>query len=477
MAFDSASVEVCGIPGIVAPALARHYNRVMPFRVVALALCVVLSVSPFAMASADGDMPTPLELAAIWDRTRLPMPPPLLVRHADVVAAIGAMKASAPDLFQSEPIGASVEGRSITHLWAGQGPLHVLLWSQMHGDEPTATVALFDVLNYIQANRRAPHVARLLDRLTLHVVPMLNPDGAEAPQRRNAQGIDINRDALLLQTPEGRTLKALRDRLNPPIGFNLHNQNWRTSVGDTGRPAAMSLLSVAFDEARSDNPGRVLTRKVAGIIRDAVEPLAPGMLARYDDEFEVRAFGDNLTKWGTSVVLIETGPYPGPDPDRALIRMNFVALLTALDALATGKADNADAGRYETLPLNGSSLLHTLIKGARIVAGTGVAPFVGDIGIGASRVVRQQDGLRRVGFSARIDDLGDLRVFGALETIDAAGLVAAPLWSALEVGQQVSLPEGRTAGPYIAPGQPAAIALLKPSGDGRYVVERIVKVE
>ena len=168
------------------------------------------------------------------------------------------------------------------------------------------------MLHYIQANRTAPHVARMLDRLTLHVVPMLNPDGAETPQRRNAQGIDINRDALLLQTPEGRALKALRDRVNPPIGFNLHNQNWRTSVGKTGKPAAMSLLAVSFDEARSDNPGRIRAKKVASVIRDAVEPLAPGMIARYDDEFEVRAFGDNLTKWGTSVVLIETGPYPGP---------------------------------------------------------------------------------------------------------------------------------------------------------------------
>jgi hypothetical protein len=450
----------------------------MPFRLIALVLLVLSMSRPAAAASRTSDLPAPLDLAAIWDRTRLPMPAPLLVRHPDVTAAVDAAVKSAPDLFQSEVIGSSVEGRSIHHVWFGRGPLHVLLWSQMHGDEPTATVALFDVLNYIQSNRRTPHVSRLLDRLTVHVVPMLNPDGAEGPQRRNAQGIDINRDALLLQTPEGRSLKALRDRLNPPIGFNLHNQNWRTSVGSTGKPAAMSLLSVAFDEGRSDNPGRVLTKKVAGLIRDAVDPLAPGMLARYDDEFEVRAFGDNLTKWGTSVVLIETGPFPGPDPDRALVRMNFVALVTALDALASGEAERAEAARYETLPLNNSNLLHTLVKGARIAPGTGVAPFLGDIGIGASRVVREEGGRRRVGFAARIDDLGDLRVYGALETIDATGLVAAPLWSAtLEPGQVVALPEGRTGGPYIAPGQPAAIVLLKPSAEGRYVIERIVKVE
>jgi hypothetical protein len=354
----------------------------------------------------------------------------------------------------------------------------VLLWSQMHGDEPTATAALFDVLQYIQANRAAPHVAQILDQLTLHIVPMLNPDGAARPQRRNAQGIDINRDALLLQTPEGRALKALRDRIDPPIGFNLHNQNWRTSVGKTGKPAAMSLLAVSFDEARRDNPGRIRAKKVASVIRDAVEPLAPGMIGRYEDDFEVRAFGDNLTKWGTSVVLIETGPYPGPDPDRALVRMNFVALLSSLDALASGRVDDADPTRYETLPLNDSMLLHTLIAGASIATGTGVAPFLGDIGIAGSRVVRDRDGARQVGFAAKIEELGDLRVFGALETIDATGLTAAPLWDkALKVGDQVALPTAPSAGPLIAPGQPAVVVLLRPMTGGNYLVERIVNVE
>ena len=51
----------------------------------------------------------------------------------------------------------------------------------------------------------------------------------------------------------------------------------------------------------------------------------------------MRAFGDNITKWGTRVVLIETGPWPAPNPDRALVRLNFVAIVSALDALATGR--------------------------------------------------------------------------------------------------------------------------------------------
>ena len=51
------------------------------------------------------------------------------------------------------------------------------------------------------------------------------------------------------------------------------------------------------------------------MIRDALEPFASGQIGRYDEEFEVRAFGDNLTLWGTPVVLIETGPFPSAEPD------------------------------------------------------------------------------------------------------------------------------------------------------------------
>jgi hypothetical protein len=421
---------------------------------------------------------TPVQLAVAWNNERVSWDLPPLIRHADVEARLNALRGSAPDLFQLEATGSSVEGRSISHLWFGRGPLHVLLWSQMHGDEPTATSALFDVFEQFRRHREEPAYARILDTLTIHAVPMLNPDGAERFQRRNAQGIDINRDALRLQTPEGRALKALRDRLNPAMGFNLHNQGWRTSAGKTGQPASISLLSVAFDEARTESPGRLLTKQVCALIRDALEPLAPGRIARYDEEFEMRAFGDNLTKWGTSVILIETGPWPAAEPDPYLVRLNFVALMTALDGLATGRVKEADKQRYETLPVNETGLFYLLVRNATVIPGTGVAPFSADIGIVATRAARTTTaGTRETRLAARIEDLGDLSVMGALESIDAAGLFVAPLWDpALKAGDIVALPEftARRAPHVIAPGEPAELVMLRREGE-RYRVERVVR--
>jgi hypothetical protein len=432
-----------------------------------------------ATAAASLSPPSPEALGRDWDAHHVSPPLAPLVTHADVTARVSALVAATPDLFSSETIGASVEGRSLHHVWFGRGATHVLLWSQMHGDEPTATSALFDVFDWIRRERATPTGRRLLEMLTVHVVPMLNPDGAQRFRRRNAQGIDINRDALRLQTPEGRALKALRDRLNPALGFNLHNQNWSTSVGNPPRPASISLLAVAHDEARSDNPGRILAKQIGSIVREAVETFAAGQVGRYSDEFEVRAFGDNIARWGTPVLLIETGPIGGDKPEAALVRLNFVALVTALDALASGRTKQADPRHYESLPENGSRLLHTLVRNATVITGTGVAPFTGDIGIGASRLVREVRGQRTLSWSARIDDLGDLRVYGALHTIDAEGLTAAPLLlSDASEGDQVTLPDWKTwKGATLSAGEPGAVMLLQPldGGEGRYVVKKIVK--
>jgi hypothetical protein len=454
----------------------RRYGTVTTVLVGLLA-----GLGSFTAGAQSGQPLSARELGAIWDAEHVSPPLPPLVDHKEVVRRLTELASQTPDLVAMEKVGDSLEGRSINHVTVGAGPIGVLLWSQMHGDEPTATSALFDVLEYLRRHRREPAVARILSQLTLHMVPMLNPDGAERFERRNAQSIDINRDALRLQTPEGKVLKALRDRFNPRVGFNLHNQSWRTSVGSPPRPASISLLSVAYDEARTENAGRKLTKQLCAVIRDALEPFAPEQIGRYDDEFEVRAFGDNITLWGTPVVLIETGPSPAAEPDMALLRLNFVAIVAALDALATGAVDRADPQRYESLPMNESKMFSIIVRNATVISGSGIPPFVADIGLVASRRVQIADGRRELQTSWTIEDLGDLRTMGALRTIDAAGMTAVPLSPPLDettaAGQIVDLPEWKAAAKtMIAVGQPARIAILKPAVEpGKFVVEAVLR--
>ena len=439
-----------------------------------LAVFAAAAMSVAASADQRTGAPSSAALARMWDAEHVSPPQSPLVDHAEVKTRVQTIAAAPGGHFRVREIGRSLEGREIWDVTFGTGPYVVLMWSQMHGDEPTATSALFDLYEYIRLHEAEPAVREILTTLTVHTVPMLNPDGAERFQRRNAQGLDVNRDALLLQAPEAQLLKSLRDTLAPKVGFNLHNQSWRTTVGTPPKGAAISLLSVAYDEARSVNEGRLLTKRLGAVVRDAIEPFALGRIGRYDDSFEVRAFGDNLTLWGTPVLLIETGPWPEPNPDPMLVRLNYTALIHVLHALADGSVQRADPSRYDSLPENETGGFYTLIRNVSIVTGTGIPPFTGDVGIVANRRVRVEGGRRMVAVQHSIDDLGDLRKAGGLFEVDGAGRVLAPVMPGVEEGQEIDLPA--TGFPStITLGAPANLMLIARLPSGRFRVDRVFR--
>ena len=74
----------------------------------------------------------------------------------------------------------------LRHVRWGNGDTRVLLWSQMHGDENTASMALADPFRFLGEHPRHPLVERLRIGTRLHVIPILNPDGAARFQSRRA---------------------------------------------------------------------------------------------------------------------------------------------------------------------------------------------------------------------------------------------------------------------------------------------------
>jgi hypothetical protein len=311
-----------------------------------------------------------------------------------------------------EEVGKSMMGRPIRSIAFGTGPTKVLLWSQMHGDEATASMALADLLAWMTASNADGIRDRLARSLTIVMIPMLNPDGAERFQRENAIGIDINRDARRLSTPEARALKGVHDRFKPDFGFNLHDQNARTRVGRTGLQAGIALLAPAQDSARSWPPLRERARLIAaGLARD-FDSQIPGRVSKYDDTFNPRAFGDLMGQWGTSTILIESGAMPN-DPDKqGLRRLNAAAILRTLDAIATRSYEQFDPADYEKLLFNTGGALDLLVRGGRIVV-PGLQPIVADLAINF------EDPVARTG--GRIRDVGDLSGTIAVDTIDATG--------------------------------------------------------
>ncbi len=450
-------------------------------------------------AAAD---PSSASLWNAWPAARVYTGDPFALKSADLRAELARLAGRRPGLFRVAEEGVSSEGRPIPLLLAGTGPTTVLLWSQMHGDEPTATVALLDVLNYLGAMRETPAIQSLLSKLTLAVIPMLNPDGAERTRRTNAQGIDINRDALRLQTPEGRFLKAVRDRLEPAVGYNLHNQGPNTLAGPAGVQAAIALLAVPFDEAFTENDGRRTTKRLAVLVRDLLQPWTPGRVSRYDMEYTARAFGDSMTRWGTPTLLIESGGFAaaGPEESAALVRLNFVALLGTLAALADGSVANVDAKAYDAIPLNvRDRLFDVLVRNAVVIGGGGLPPYLADVGwnvpparpgftgpaVGRSRggAVLELGDLDTYRGKTEVDALNRLLCVApkggaeawakTLESLRARGLAAADGTLMLSADALSHEAQAWLEGsPALAPGYSGDFLLLAPAGDGRFRVER-----
>jgi hypothetical protein len=317
--------------------------------------------------------------------------------------------------------GISFEGRSIKRLSIGTGPISVLMWSQMHGDEPTATMALFDLLHFLTSDEQEFSAVRqnILSSVTIHMIPMLNPDGAERFRRRNAQGVDMNRDALNLQTPEGQILKRVRDFLDADFAFNLHDQSRYYRVGETDKSATISFLAPAYNKQKSVNTERSKAKKLIAVMNNMVQELAPGHVGRYDDTFEPRAFGDNIAKWGSSTILIESGGYPN-DPEKQFVRkLNFASLIVGLTAISSDSYQSASIANYYDIPENSSDYLQLLLENV-IINNPPSEPYKLDLGF-RHREINQQNATAYY-LSAYLEDVGDLSTWAAYQKVDMDGL-------------------------------------------------------
>jgi len=338
-------------------------------------------------------------------------------------------------LFVMTPVGRSAEGRTISMLKMGAGKTTVLLWSQMHGDESTATMAIMDMLKFFSQEPDHVVTQSILNKLNLLLIPMLNPDGAERFQRRTAQSIDMNRDALALKTPEARILKETRDTYRPNFGFNLHDQDPRYSVGETRNVSAIALLAPAFDESRSDNNVRLPAKKVAATLATVLREFIPKNVSKYDDAFEPRAFGDNIQKWGTSTVLIESGGWPGDREKMFVRKLNCVALLTTLYRIAVDQCEHADVNVYEQLPFNTKYLYDVMVRNAQWKANNTVAAVTVDIGINIEEEFNPRT--RKVELAAKVADIGDLRTHGAFREVDVHGAVVGG--AEIQIDQRIAM--------------------------------------
>lgn len=87
-------------------------------------------------------------------------------------------------------IGASAQGRPITALRIGDGPIKLVIVGNTHGAPEANTHALATMLaDHFRAN---PH--EVPPAVRLYIIPTINPDGLALGTRFNARSVDLNRN-------------------------------------------------------------------------------------------------------------------------------------------------------------------------------------------------------------------------------------------------------------------------------------------
>ena len=330
--------------------------------------------------------------------------------------------------WDKEQIGTSFLGLPIYKLSFGSGKKRVLIWSQMHGNESSGTRAMFDVLNFIDSKNLTAE--KILSEITFDFIPMLNPDGANVNTRRNAVGIDINRDFLAQQSTEIHVLLKQVEIGNYDVLFNLHDQRTIFNVGQTAEPATLSFLAPSYNIEEDINEVRQKTMGIIQAMNNDLQKVIPGKIGRYTSEFYPMSTGDNFTKMGFPCVLFEAGHFPNDYQRNETRKYNALALISGLYALAT--KDEFEFEAYESIPQNGQKFLDVVIRQVKVINQEKVS--IVDLGIYYDEVFDAEN--NQVKTIGKIQEVGDLRKFiGHLEIMANESLFEGSTFKHPNIGQ------------------------------------------
>ena len=149
--------------------------------------------------------------------------------HEEELAFLQAVDEQSPRV-AIDVIGRSHQGRPLHLVRVGDRPPTrseavaeptVLFVCSQHGNEPAGREACLKVLRDLAFAEDAATLELLATRSFLFV-PAANPDGRAKNTRGNADGTDVNRDHLNLETPEARAMARVVRDWKPEVALDLH---------------------------------------------------------------------------------------------------------------------------------------------------------------------------------------------------------------------------------------------------------------
>lgn len=140
---------------------------------------------------------------------------------------------SKSDRVTSSVVGTSHQGRPLKLVKVGfpkppcdadiASGRNILMMGTPHGNEPAGREAIFKLIRELAFTDEQDLLQGLKDA-TIMFIPTPNPDGRKANTRKNANGLDNNRDHLKLETPEIQAVASIIDKYQPDIIVDAHER-------------------------------------------------------------------------------------------------------------------------------------------------------------------------------------------------------------------------------------------------------------
>jgi hypothetical protein len=128
-------------------------------------------------------------------------------------------------LLKVDSIGKSVESRNLYALKFSNSvfgkdtsKIKVLIFAQQHGNEQSGKEGALMLAKELSR----PGNKSLFEKIDLALIPQMNPDGSEINVRFNANGMDLNRNHLILTEPEVTALHKLFDEYLFEATMDVH---------------------------------------------------------------------------------------------------------------------------------------------------------------------------------------------------------------------------------------------------------------
>ena len=102
--------------------------------------------------------------------------------------------------------------------------------------------------------------------------------------------------------------------------------------------------------------------EVIVVMNSILQHHIPNQIARFDDSFNINCTGDKYTSLGTPTILFEAGHYPN-DYNREHTRSYIaIAILTALEYIATSYVTNVNYTDYFNIPENDKCFYDIILR-------------------------------------------------------------------------------------------------------------------